>query len=118
MPIFANIEDGIVVDIIVAELSYLNRVPGNWIETDYEQRTSVTTEARIASRSPAARRKHYAGVGYTYDKVRDVFLPPRKFKSWVLDESMCQWRAPKSPPVGVTAPRWDEKLGDWVERST
>lgn len=38
-------------------------------------------------------RKNYAGIGYTYDEVRDAFIPPfidchpEKY----LDETTCQW---------------------------
>ena len=31
-------------------------------------------------------RKTYAGVGYTYDQVRDAFIAPKPFASWILNE--------------------------------
>ncbi len=36
-------------------------------------------------------RKNYASIGYTYDAVRDAFIPPKPFNSWVLDEDTCRW---------------------------
>jgi hypothetical protein len=37
-------------------------------------------------------RKNYAGVGYTYDRVRDAFIAPQPTEgSWTLDEATCQW---------------------------
>lgn len=39
-------------------------------------------------------RKNYAGVGYTYDPVRDAFIPPKPDDSWVLNEETCQWEDP------------------------
>jgi hypothetical protein len=37
-------------------------------------------------------RKNYAGVGFTYDSVRDAFVPPMPTEgSWTLDEDTCRW---------------------------
>lgn len=37
-------------------------------------------------------RKNYAGIGYTYDPVRDAFIPPKPTDGeWVLNEDTCQW---------------------------
>jgi hypothetical protein len=37
-------------------------------------------------------RKNYAGVGYTYDPIKDAFIAPYPIKGdWVLDENTCQW---------------------------
>ena len=39
-------------------------------------------------------RKNYAGIGYTYDEVRDAFLPPEPLSHLGLDEDTCQWIMP------------------------
>lgn len=37
-------------------------------------------------------RKNYAGVGYSYDEVRDAFIPPKpSIGEWVLNEDTCLW---------------------------
>jgi hypothetical protein len=50
-------------------------------------------------------RKNYAGIGYTYDEVRDAFIPPMppnvipaidddgntKEVTWILNEDTCNW---------------------------
>ena len=36
-------------------------------------------------------RKNSAGIGYTYDSVRDAFIPPKPTPDAVLDEETCQW---------------------------
>lgn len=37
-------------------------------------------------------RKNYAGIGYTYDSVRDIFIPPKPEEGeWVLNEETCKW---------------------------
>lgn len=38
-------------------------------------------------------RKNYAGVGYTYDPVRDAFIPPQPNNDAVFDEVTCRWVA-------------------------
>ena len=37
------------------------------------------------------KRKNYAGMGYTFDAVRDAFIPPKPSDDAVLDEATCQW---------------------------
>ena len=39
-------------------------------------------------------RKHYAGIGYTYDFTRDAFIPPKpEIGEWILNEDTCIWEA-------------------------
>ena len=58
-------------------------------------------------------RKNYAGIGYTYDPVRDAFLPPKTFNSWVLDESSCTWQPPVPMPADGEIYQWNEDLQTW-----
>jgi hypothetical protein len=58
-------------------------------------------------------RKNYAGIGFIYDSVRDAFIPPKPFDSWLLDEELCQWIPPKPRPLeGMYF--WNEDDLDWV----
>ena len=41
-----------------------------------------------------ALRKNYAGIGFTYDAVRDAFIPPKPSADAVLDEMTCTWSKP------------------------
>lgn len=41
-------------------------------------------------------RKNYAGIGFTYDEVRDAFIPPKPSEECVLDETTCRWVCPDS----------------------
>jgi hypothetical protein len=60
-------------------------------------------------------RKQYAGIGYTYDAVNDVFIAPQPFASWSLDENF-DWQAPTPrPEEGFW--RWDEDSLSWLEQS-
>jgi hypothetical protein len=42
-------------------------------------------------------RKKFAGIGYTYDQVKDKFIAPQNFPSWSLD-SNDNWQAPIQDP--------------------
>lgn len=36
-------------------------------------------------------RKNYAGIGFTYDAVRDAFIPPKCHDEATLNETTCRW---------------------------
>lgn len=58
-------------------------------------------------------RGRYAGVGYFYDEINDVFIAPKPFDSWILDSNF-NWIAPKSYPDDGNVYMWDESLGEWI----
>ena len=39
-------------------------------------------------------RKNYAGIGYTYDEVRDAFIAPEPANATGFDENTCRWITP------------------------
>jgi len=79
---FAKIENGFVTAVIVAEQDFINTLPdsANWVQTSYNTHGGVHTNGGTPLR------KNYAGIGYTYDRQRDAFIPPKPFASWVLNE--------------------------------
>ena len=60
-------------------------------------------------------RKHYAGIGYTYDDVLDAFIPPKPYPSWLLNTETCEWEAPIPYPNDGKLYYWDEATQQWVE---
>ena len=40
-------------------------------------------------------RYNYAGIGYTYDEVRDAFIAPEPDNAIGFDEETCTWITPK-----------------------
>jgi len=108
---FAKVENGIVANVIVAEQSVIDSgIFGHgWIQTSYNTRGGV----HVNGGTPL--RKNYAGIGYSYDKQRDAFIPPKPFTSWVLNESACLWDAPTPMPTDDKIYRWDEPTLSWVE---
>jgi hypothetical protein len=60
-------------------------------------------------------RKNYAGIGFTYDPVRDAFIPPKPYESWLLNEDSCLWEAPVAMPTDGKIYMWDEETLSWKE---
>lgn len=54
----------------------------------------------------------FAGVGFRYDPIKDVFYPPAPFPSWILGEDM-KWHAPVEKPGENFI--WDESELSWKE---
>ena len=65
------------------------------------KRTSYNTSAGVHLYDGTPFRKNYAGIGYTYDSVRDAFIPEQPFNSWTLSESTCLWDCPVDYPTEV-----------------
>jgi hypothetical protein len=109
---YAKVVDGIVTQVIVAEAdffdTFVDSSPGQWIQTSYNTHGGQHPEGRPL-------RKNYAGIGYTYDSVRDAFIPPKPLASWVLDEETCQWEAPVAYPTDGKNYLWDEPTTSWIE---
>lgn len=77
-----------------------NLFGGTWVQTSYNN----------------SFRKNYAGIGYTYDVVRDAFIPPRPYPSWILNEETCAWESPVPiPDLAEIAcdSIWNEETKSW-----
>jgi hypothetical protein len=60
----------------------------------------------------ASFRKHYAGIGYTYNSVRDAFVPPQPYQSWILDDD-ANWQPPVAMPTDEQRYVWNETTQTW-----
>jgi len=105
MMYFAKVINGIVDNVIVVEDSsyfdtFIDTSPGKWVQT---------------YRKGLEGRKNYAAYGFTYDLVRDAFIPPQPYPSWVLDEDTCLWDSPIAYPDDGKRYRWNEDTTTWVE---
>ena len=78
------------------------------------KRTSYNTYGGVHNSDNTPYRKNYAGIGYAYDTVRDAFIAPKPFASWVLDEATCRWGAPVAMPSAGGPWTWDEDTESWV----
>jgi hypothetical protein len=114
---YAKIDNNnIVIKVIVIDEEIVNSgvfgEPNSWIQT------SFNTYGGEHSLGGTPLRKNYAGLGYTYDKDRDAFIPPKPYPSWILDEDTCQWDPPVEYPTGHDANGpgydWDEDTTSWI----
>jgi len=113
---FARIENGVVQQVIVVanneapDPAPTNSEPagqafiaslglaGTWIQTSYN----------------GTFRRHFAGIGYTYDAARDAFIPPQPFPSWTLNETTLDWEPPVPYPDDGNDYTWDETTQSWL----
>lgn len=88
-----------------AGIDFLSNLHGhnNWKQTSYN----------------GSFRKNYAAAGFTYDSVRDAFIPPKPWLSWTLNEDTCQWEPPVPyPQVDPENPKyygWFDPNQEWIE---
>ena len=85
---FAKVVDGKVTQVIVAEPeffdTFVDSSPGTWLQTSYNTHGNQHPEGRPL-------RGNYAGIGYTYDAVNDVFYAPKPSDTAVLNETTWLW---------------------------
>ena len=62
----------------------------------------------------ASFRYNYAGIGFTFDDVAQVFIPPKPYPSWLLNTTIYQWEAPVPYPDDGKMYYWDESTLSWV----
>ena len=121
---YAKVLDGNVVKVIVAEASFfdnfIDNSPGTWIQTSYNTRGGVHYQPNTnitSSDQSLALRGNYASIGDTYDSTLDVFLKPKPYPSWILDETTYSWNAPISKPTGALSMNqyyeWNESSNSW-----
>jgi hypothetical protein len=99
---FAKIDsNNVVTEVIVAEQDFINSgAVGDsflWIQTSYNKNF----------------RKNFAGKGFTYDKIRDAFIPPQPYPSWTLNEDTCLWECPVTRPSDGNEYIWNEETQAW-----
>ena len=108
---FAKVINGLVVEVIVAEQDFINTLPdaSSWIQTSYN------THGGEHKLGGEPLRKNYAGIGFTYDRIKNAFIPPKPFASWILNEDTCLWGAPVLMPQDSKTYKWDEEQTNWIE---
>ncbi len=88
---YAFITDGIVTEVItgIDETELIEGLdPETWYGNFRGQvckRTSFNGKIRF----------NYAGVGYTYDEVKDAFIAPKPDNAIGFDENTCRWIVPQ-----------------------
>jgi len=132
---YAFIKDGVVTEVITGidenskenlpgdfdswEEFYLTQRPGQ----DACLRTSYNTYHNQHLLGGTPFRGNYAGIGFTYDSVNDLFIHPKFFDSWVFDVDSASWKPPIDKPADAndehdtSKPRkhydWNEETESW-----
>ena len=108
---YAKVNNGLVEQVIVAEqdffVTFVDSTPGTWIQTSYNTHGGVHTLGGTPLRG------NYAGVGFTYDSINDVFYEPKPYPSWTLNESTWLWEAPTAYPDDGELYEWNEETTSW-----
>lgn len=108
---FAKVNNGIVVQVIVAEPEFFNTFvdssPGQWLQTSYN------THGGVHTLGGTPLRKNYAGIGFTYDSTHDAFIPPKPYASWTLNQDTCLWDSPIAYPNDGDKYKWNEDNQQW-----
>ena len=108
---YAKVNNQIVEQVIVAEAeffdTFVDSSPGAWIQTSYNTLGNQHTLGGTPLRG------NYAGVGYTYDSINDVFYAPKPYASWTLNETTYLWEAPVSYPDDGANYNWNESTTSW-----
>jgi hypothetical protein len=61
-------------------------------------------------------RKRFAGIGDTFDLIKNKFIGRKPFSSWSLDVND-DWQPPIAFPINTTyAPAWDETNLRWISK--
>jgi hypothetical protein len=91
---------GVVTDVIRADQDFINAGyagdPFQWVQTNYNTRGNVyyTPDSYPPEPDPdqsKALRANYAGLGFTYDSINDVFYAPDPGEGYVLDPQTWLW---------------------------
>ena len=105
MSLFAEVNnDNIVVRVVVVE----DGCDSAWCSDFFGSGTWIQTS------EDGSIRANYAGVGYTYDSVNDVFFEPKPFPSWSFNTDTYSWVPPVPHPDNGTPVSWDESSKSWV----
>ena len=93
---YAKVLNGLVLEVIVADADFFKTFkdtsPGTWLQTSYNTRGNVHYGANGQPDGLPPLRGNYAGIGYTYDAINDVFYAPMPTEgNWVLDDQTWLW---------------------------
>ena len=112
---FAEVKDGVVVNVIVADQEFVDNLEGTWIQTSYNTRGNVHYGQDGEPDGGVALRKNFASPGFIYNSTADAFHEDAFYESWNLNATTFLWEPPvekpDDPEDGYYA--WDEDKTEW-----
>jgi hypothetical protein len=117
---FAKVNDGKVLQVIVAEQDFINNLvdesPGTWIKCSYNIRNGiyrdpttgepVANQEEVIAADEGRQRKNYPGVGWNYDETG--FYEPQPHKYWTLNKEIYRWEPPFPCPDDGYGYAWSD----------
>ena len=103
----------------------LSGSPSDWVQYSYNvfggvyyvpdstgetsMKTPADDQATLIAAQDGRQRKNCPGVGYKYDKTRDMFYEAQPYASWTLNNTTGLWSPPITMPTDKDdAYYWDE----------
>jgi hypothetical protein len=87
------------------------------VVTEIQECDSVETLISITGhknwKAILAPTKNKARIGDSYIEQYDAFISPKPYPSWILDDIICRYVAPKPRPVSNDIYKWNESILDW-----
>jgi len=118
MELFAQVQNGIVINTISSDQDYINSGalgdPATFIQTDTHTRGNIHYDNDMKPDGGIPVRANSARVGDTYDEVNDVFYAPQPYPSWTISASTWLWQPPVSYPNDGQGYTWDEPTLSWA----
>jgi hypothetical protein len=114
---YAQVKNGIVVNVIVAEQDFIDTLenPSEWVQTSYNTFGNVHLDP--VTRQPDGGiplRGNYASMGNIYDTANNVFYEQQPFPSWSLNNNTWTWEPPIPYPQDKKTYYWDESSLNWI----
>ena len=81
---YAKVLDSKVTNVIVADQEFFKTFVDTEPKNGYK--LLIINHGGVHSLGGTPLRKNYAGIGYSYDRTKDAFIPPKPYSSWILDE--------------------------------
>ena len=119
LTVFSRVVNGVVTE-VCADKSFINKNvdnPNEFIQTSYNTHGGIHYDPYTLEPSEdqsKSLRKNLGDVGFTYDEIRDAFISPQPYQSWILNEDTCLWEAPILYPEDDNNYIWDEELQEWI----
>jgi hypothetical protein len=89
---YAYLDDNNIVVAVTVGKDETELIDGLDTETYYAQGTPYSVKRTSYN---GRIRFNYAGIGYTYDEVRDAFIAPKPDNATGFDEDTCRWIIPE-----------------------
>ena len=120
---FAKLDENNIVTFVTAgsdadkghEQELSERTGDTYKQTSYNTRGGVHYGQDGQPDGGVALRANYAGIGYTYDPINDVFYAPQPYTSWTISAPTWIWQAPTPMPNDGNVYVWDESNLSWIE---